>query len=424
MRLLVLHSQLGTLRGGGENFSRNLFSAFVALGHEVRAAFVADRMGRYPFPLPAGIEPIPVPGWWSEAFGQAALSAVGRRLAGHESLRRKWDYAQSALAWRTFRWNGSRFQRRVLCDLARTIDAADAVYVHSNAVLANEVSKRRPTVLRLPGPLAADAHPVLRRIHAVCANGDALVRMRAFMGERVLELPVGLDADLFSPGESPIRARLGWRSDERVIGYVGRLAHIKGVDLLADGFRLLAQRDRSVKLLVVGSGEETRNLRRTLAAQMQSGAVHLAGDVPHDDLPAYYRAMDVLVMPSRYENYSNAVLEGLACRVPFVGSDVGGNRALSEIGAGWLFPSESAAALAVSLERALTDQADRICRGEEGRRYVRERFDWMATARRLEAIVSSVVTGSAARSAHDPLVEPSTSPVAVNRVAICGTRDA
>ena len=78
MRILVLHAQLGTLRGGGENFSRNLFAALAARGHEVHAFFAADWRGRYPFAMPSGIVPHPVRGYWFENFGQSALSAVAR----------------------------------------------------------------------------------------------------------------------------------------------------------------------------------------------------------------------------------------------------------------------------------------------------------------------------------------------------------
>ncbi len=45
MRVLVLHSELGVLRGGGENFTRNLFAAFGERGHHVSACFVADLAG-------------------------------------------------------------------------------------------------------------------------------------------------------------------------------------------------------------------------------------------------------------------------------------------------------------------------------------------------------------------------------------------
>ena len=56
MNVLVLHSELGVLRGGGENFSRNLFTAFAERGHRIAAAFVADHNGRYPLPLPSAIQ--------------------------------------------------------------------------------------------------------------------------------------------------------------------------------------------------------------------------------------------------------------------------------------------------------------------------------------------------------------------------------
>jgi hypothetical protein len=42
MKILVLHSELGVLRGGGENFTRNVFVAFAERGHDVSAAFIAD----------------------------------------------------------------------------------------------------------------------------------------------------------------------------------------------------------------------------------------------------------------------------------------------------------------------------------------------------------------------------------------------
>ncbi len=396
MKLLVLHAQLGTLRGGGENFSRNLFTSFTALGHQVSAAFAADPRGRYPFALPPGVETLPVPGIWPEHAGQATLSWVARQL--HPRMRNKWDYAQAAVAWRTYRWNSLLFQRRVMKRIEHKLRDVDAVYVHSNPYLASELARRAPTVLRLPGPLTAEMAPVLRQIHAVCANGDALERMRTFLGERALELPVGLDVERFSPGASELRATLGWNGSGKVVGYVGRLSHIKGVDVLADGFRRLSLDMPGTKLLIAGTGEEERNVRAVLASQIASGAVHMAGDVPHDRLTSHLRAMDVLVMPSRYENYSNAVLEGLSCGVPFVGSNVGGNIALHKTGAGWLFTAGSAASLASTLSSALGNDADRAARGARGRAHVSGRYSWLSTARRLEEIINALSGGRGARS--------------------------
>lgn len=392
MRVLVLHSELGTLRGGGENFTRNLFASFAARGHSVRAAFTADPLGRYPFPLPAGIEPMPIRGWESRSFGQATLSAVGRRLNGQEALARKWDYIQNGLGWRVSYWYGLRFQKRIVPRLAQVTRDVDVVYVHSNAFLAREVARVRPTVLRLPGPLPAELLPVLRSIHAVCANGDALQQMRSFLGENAIELQVGLDDRQFSPGPDSSRPQLGWTAADKIVGYVGRLTRIKGVDILAEGFRHLAKIRSDARLLIVGSGEEERNLRAILEAEIARGLVYLAGDVPHEQLPNWYRAMDVLVMPSRYENFSNAILEGLACGIPFVGSDVGGNRRLHDTGAGWLFDLNSPTSLAALLDQTLADCDALKRRGQLGRAHVQGRYSWRATAQQLEEIARNVAT--------------------------------
>src|SRR5438105_7344638 len=109
MKVLVLHSELGVLRGGGENVTRNLFPAFAKRGHRVMAAFIADRRGRYPLSLPSDIEPIPIPGWWSRNLGQATLSWISRYIPRESRCRTSWDRVQDALSWRTFAWHRRRF---------------------------------------------------------------------------------------------------------------------------------------------------------------------------------------------------------------------------------------------------------------------------------------------------------------------------
>src|SRR5438445_430440 len=113
MNVLILHSELGVLRGGGENFTRNLFRAFARRGHRVAAAFVADRNGRYLIALPSEINPIPICGWWSRNLGQTLLSSVAQRLPLNRRLKFVWNRCQGAMSWRVIRWHNERFQRRV-----------------------------------------------------------------------------------------------------------------------------------------------------------------------------------------------------------------------------------------------------------------------------------------------------------------------
>jgi glycosyltransferase involved in cell wall biosynthesis len=300
-----------------------------------------------------------------------------------------WDRLQQALAWRAFAWHKRRFQRRVAQEFACRWEEFDAVYVHGDVLLASHVARYRPTVLFLPGPVPAERTPLLRAVHAVCTHDDALVRVRAFLGDHVTELPLGLDVAGFTPGASAVRAALGWAEHHCVVGYVGRLTHLKGVDLLAAAFHELAQHAPEVRLLIVGSGEAARHMRTILAPELARACVHMEAGVDHDQLPAWYRAMDLMVMPSRYETNSNALLEAMACGIPFLASNVGGNRKLSETGAGWLFESESIPALHQCLHRLVEHRAELKARGEVSVRAVRNHPSWAVSAARLEAIIAS-----------------------------------
>jgi glycosyltransferase involved in cell wall biosynthesis len=389
MRVLVLQSELGVLLGGGENFTRNLFRAFVRRGHRVAAAFVAGPRGEYPFALPHGIEPIPIPGWWSMNLGQATLSFVGQRIPVKDKLTPYWNRLQQGIGSRVFWWHNRRFQQRIEGEFNGRWGDFDAVYVHSNPLLAAKAAQRRPTILRLPGPIGAEFAPALHSIQAVCANGDALDRIRQFLGDHALELPIGIDERLFRPGPSTFRAGFGWPDGSQVVGYVGRLTHVKGVDLLAAAFHNLCQKNTNMRLVLIGHGEEEKNIRGILAKELSCGLVHIEPGVNHEDIPDWYRAMDLLVMPSRYENFSNAIVEGMACGVPFLASDVGGNRLLADTGAGWLFETGSVPALASRLSHLLENSAALRARGAVGSRHAQSHYSWDTTAELLEEIIES-----------------------------------
>jgi glycosyltransferase involved in cell wall biosynthesis len=161
------------------------------------------------------------------------------------------------------------------------------------------------------------------------------------------------------------------------------------VDLLADAFLELAQTQPDARLLIIGSGDEDSSIRAILARETARGRVHIEPGMPHELLPMWYRAMDLLVMPSRYENFSNAMIEGMACGLPCLSSDIGGNRIVAKTGAGWLFEAKSVLALASCLKTALKDRHEMRARGELARLFVRGRYSWKASAASLEQVISS-----------------------------------
>jgi len=391
MRILVVHSELGVLRGGGENVTRNLFEVLAKRGHKIAATFVANPQGRYPIPLPHGIDPIPLPGRWSRKLGQVMLSSIGSWIPSQTRLRLHWDRVQDALRWRTIRWHDRRFTKRIQQEFCRRWQDYDVVYVHGSAILASKIARHRPTVLFLPGPVGEELAPVLRASHAVCAHDDALARIRKFLGDHATELNLGINSQLFTSGPSATRTILGWKPHDRIIGYVGRLAHIKGVDLLATAFSEIARTVHDVKLLIVGSGEEEDNIRTVLSKAFSEGMVHIQPGLPHEQLAEWYRAMDLFVMPSRYETMSNAILEAQACGVPFLASDIAGNRIIAKGGGGWLFQHGCAESLGAYLRRIIEDPGGMKARGVQGAEYVKKNRDWGASAERLESILERCI---------------------------------
>ena len=321
--------------------------------------------------------------------GQSVLSQIGHRIPHHSSLRPGWDRVQEAINWRTFRWFRSRFQRRAQKEFAGRWNQYDVVYVHGNVLLATQISRHCSTVLRLPGPVSSDLEPFLRSIPLVCANGDALHRIRSFLGEHAVELSIGLDDAAFSPAPSLLRRRLGWGQDVLVLGYVGRFTHLKGVDLLAAAYLKVSESLSDVRLVMVGSGEEEPQIRRVLSRQIAKGLVHLEPGVIHSELPEWYRLLDVMVMPSRYENFSNSVLEAMSCGVPVLASDIGGNQLIPVIGAGWVFGPGSVSSLAEQIGIIATNRHEIRSRGRNGRRHVQGRYSWAASAQRLEELIVS-----------------------------------
>jgi glycosyltransferase involved in cell wall biosynthesis len=389
VKVLVLHSELGMLRGGGENFVKNLFIEFSRRGHEIHSAFAADPFGRYPVRLPESLIPIPIPGLWFRQFGQSLLSTVGGAIPHGNAIRRFWERFQEALSWRNFRWYNLRFTKQVSKVLASRWKDYDVIFVNS-LDLGLLASSKRPTMLWLAGPLSPESEKDLRRIPVVSADGDAFLRMQKYLGDHITELSIGLDGARFQPGLDSKRATLNWGPQQCVFGYVGRLTPLKGSDLLAAAFAEISGEHPEARLLVLGTGESERNVRTTLKKQIEAGHVAFHSGVEHDQLPLWYRAMDALVLPSRYENFSNALLEAAGCGIPFIASDVGGNRILlGKGGAGDLFEAGSVSGLTQRMREFIANPEKKRAQARAFSPIIRETYNWGASVDRLEWIFKS-----------------------------------
>jgi D-inositol-3-phosphate glycosyltransferase len=236
---------------------------------------------------------------------------------------------------------------------------------------------------------AADREPGLRIAEELRIAGEAdriivaspaervqLVRDQGADPRRIAVVPCGVDTELFTPGPRPqARAALGLDGRPLVL-YVGRVAPIKGLDVLLDAIARLRAAGHPLRLLVVGGerdepldGHEAA-LRRRAEALRLGDAVTFAGAQPQPALRAYYRAADVTVLPSYYESFGMVALEAMACGSPVVATRVGGLATTVREGAtGFLVPDADASALAARIDAVLADPDLGWRLGQEGVRW-------------------------------------------------------
>lgn len=235
--------------------------------------------------------------------------------------------------------------------------------------------------------VAATAHEVglLRRIYGVSPARTRVV-------------PLGVDLDRFRPRDrAAARAELGLAPEARIVLAVCRIQRLKGLDILV---RALAQLCRpggtgDVELLVAGgveqAGEEVARLQ-ALAEELGVGErLRFVGAVPHERLPAYYAAADVVAVPSLYESFGLAAVEAMAAGVPVVASRVGGLTTTVEDGrTGYLVPWRCPEPFAERIELLLRNEPLRCSLGAAATRAMR-RYAWGAVAADIAALYTELV---------------------------------
>jgi D-inositol-3-phosphate glycosyltransferase len=216
--------------------------------------------------------------------------------------------------------------------------------------------------------------------------------------ERVFIVPPGVDLATFQPMErADARREIGYGS-ERLLLFVGRLERLKGVEIAIRALALLRDRRHDdVRLLILGEdsheGDESEKDRlKSIATEAGvRDRVDFVGSVAHHELPYFYSAADVCVMPSYSESFGLVALEAQACGCPVVASGVSGLRSVvrDEV-SGYLIDEHEPAAYAERIGRLL---ADRELAQQMGRRgsLLAQRFSWNRTADRLEGLFDHVV---------------------------------
>jgi glycosyltransferase involved in cell wall biosynthesis len=259
-----------------------------------------------------------------------------------------------------FQWSIRGTFWRQVSDFRPNIILATWAYPDGWATVKLARQARLPVVLKVHGSdvLEMEKYSGRRRGTIEALRGaDRVVAVSRDLARRTVELGIdpgrvrliynGVDGAVFFPGDrDAARARLGLEPSRPILLYVGNLLPVKGPDLLIDAAGLLANRGVEFHLHVIGKGPLRETLERRAADRGIASQIVFHGPVGHDRLPDWFRAANMLVLPSRSEGVPNVLLEAAACGTPFVAARVGGVAEIAHLGASYLVPSGDPAALA------------------------------------------------------------------------------
>ncbi|MCH8988545.1 MAG: glycosyltransferase [Chloroflexi bacterium] len=201
---------------------------------------------------------------------------------------------------------------------------------------------------------------------------DAMARLYGADASKVSLVPCGVDLSLFRPlDQNSVRARLGLNG-EKILLYVGRIEPLKGLELLVE---TAAQMDseESVRVVVVGADangdREMDRVKRLAKERDLEDQIDFVGQVDHNELPLYYNAADVCVVPSYYESFGLVALESMACGTPVVAARVGGLSTIIHHGrTGYLKSWRCPEAFANSVEMIISSDGLQQSMGEAARK--------------------------------------------------------
>jgi D-inositol-3-phosphate glycosyltransferase len=277
-----------------------------------------------------------------------------------------------------------------------------------NLTLAAGDALEPPARIRGEGEVVAAAD---RLVANTTEEARQLVELYGADPWRVETISPGVDLSVFRPavvslGVSSVssRQRLGLAPDAVVLAFAGRIQPLKGPDVVLRAAAALLRRcpsllDRLVVVIVGGpSGSEVGAPGRLtgLAASLGiSGSVRFEAPCPQSELADWYRAADVVLVPSHSESFGLVALEAQACGTPVVAAAVGGLRtAVRDSVSGVLVDGHDPEVWAGVLADLLASPA-RLLSLARGAREHAAAFNWPATAERLVGVYTGAMNEAA-----------------------------
>jgi glycosyltransferase involved in cell wall biosynthesis len=378
LRIAHLTATFPPYPGGAGNTAFRFAREQAARGHDVEV-FTAPAPGEIPDPGDVVVHRIdPV-----FAVGNAPLIPALRRVEGFDVVHLHYPFIFGAELTMLGRLNRKRREQALLVHYKNRLVGPGprgllfSAYEHSVA----------PALIR-----AADRVCVLSEDHA--RSVPYLRRTADREPEKLIEMPNGVDTELFSPGDSGLRERLGIDAGATVAAFVAtldRAHHFKRVDIAIDGLASLG--DGNVHLVVVGGGDLLEGFRERAARAGVADRVHFLGAIPHGELPEALRAADLLLLTTEPpESFGIVLIEAMASGLPVIATDYPGARAVVDEGTGLLVRQGDPEAVAGALRELVAAGPERRAKlGAAGRAKAEREWSWPSLVERMDAAYAEAI---------------------------------
>jgi glycosyltransferase involved in cell wall biosynthesis len=198
----------------------------------------------------------------------------------------------------------------------------------------------------------------MQQCHHIIVPSPSIKQMLAELygvTEQVTVLPTGIDTAPYrsADGES-IRRREGW-GDEQVIISAGRLAKEKNWETLIEAVAEAAKTVSNIRLVILGDGDERRDLEKLAKKLGVNDKINLPGLVPFEEIPEYLAAADLFSFASISETQGLVTMEAMAAGLPVVAVDASGTSDVVRDGKDGLLTENDPKDLAQAIVRVLQD---------------------------------------------------------------------
>ncbi|NQE45707.1 D-inositol-3-phosphate glycosyltransferase [ANME-1 cluster archaeon GoMg2] len=221
------------------------------------------------------------------------------------------------------------------------------------------------------------------------------IRLKRFK-HKIRVIPNGVNLNTFNKNidEKKIRIHHSIPIQSKIILFVGALEMYKGIKYLLKAFKQVLNYEMTSYLVIVGAGTLSKQLKEMTVELKISDNVIFAGYVKDSDLPYYYSACDIFVLPSTSsgEGFGIVQIEALACGKPVICTDLPGvNEVDPKEVASIHVPPKDCEALADAILKLLENEKIAREMGEKGRKFVEEKYTWDKVSEMTEEVYLSLV---------------------------------